>query len=249
MAAHHDALLRLADDHLVLGHRLSELCGHGPMLEEDLAVANMALDLLGQARTLYAYLADTHASIRDEDELAYLRSEREYRNCLLVERPNTDFAHTMLRQFYFAAFMQHYWLAAVDSTDPTVAGLAAKAEKEMRYHVRHSGEWIIRLGDGTDESHRRLQQAIDALHRYTGELFLADDTMCEAATAGCLPDVAALALPWRTQVDAVFTEAGVAVPEIAHPKQGGRAGLHSEGFGHMLSDMQYLQRSYPGLQW
>lgn len=249
MADHHDALLALADDHLVLGHRLSELCGHGPMLEEDLAIANMALDLLGQARTLYACLAERSDTLSDEDEIAYLRSEREYRHCLLVERPNTDFAHTMLRQFYFAVFMQAYWLAATDSRDGTIAGLAGKAEKEMRYHLRHAGEWVIRLGDGTDESHRRLRQAIDALHPYTGELFSANDAMRTAAIAGCLPAVEALAAPWQARVDAVFAEAGVTCPDVPYPQQGGRQGLHGECFGRMLGDMQYLQRAYPGLQW
>ena len=150
-----DALLELADDHLVLGHRVSEWCGHAPMLEEDLAMPNMALDMIGTARSLYEYAGQVEGKGRGEDDLAYLRSERDYRNLLLVERPNGDFAHTMLRQLYFAAFMHPYWTAALSSEDETIQGIAGKAVKEMAYHIRHAGEWVIRLGDGTEESARR----------------------------------------------------------------------------------------------
>jgi ring-1,2-phenylacetyl-CoA epoxidase subunit PaaC len=152
-------LLRLADDHLILGHRLSEWCGHAPMLEEDLAMPNMALDLIGQARALYAYAAEVEGKGRTEDDFAYLRREREYKNCLLAERPNGDFAHTMLRQLYFAAFMEPMWRAMTASSDETLAGIAAKAAKEVAYHIRHAGEWVVRLGDGTEESARRMKAA------------------------------------------------------------------------------------------
>jgi len=156
-------LLRLADDHLILGHRLSEWCGHAPMLEEDLAMPNMALDLIGQARALYAYAAEVEGKGRSEDDFAYLRREREYRNCLLAERPNGDFAHTMLRQLIFAAFMEPMWRAMAASSDETLAAIAAKAVKEVAYHIRHAGEWVVRLGDGTEESARRMKAAAVAL--------------------------------------------------------------------------------------
>jgi ring-1,2-phenylacetyl-CoA epoxidase subunit PaaC len=159
-----EALVGLGDDHLVLGHRLSEYCGHAPMLEEDLALPNMGLDMLGQARALYSYAGELEGRGRTEDDIAYLRTDREYGNCLLVERPNRDFAHTMLRQLYFAAFMEPFWQATLASTDETLRGIAGKAVKEVAYHIRHAGEWVIRLGDGTEESARRMQEAVKALH-------------------------------------------------------------------------------------
>ena len=163
------AILELADDNLVLGHRVSEWCGHAPLLEEDLAMPNMALDMIGTARSLYAYAAEIAGENQTEDDLAYLRDEREYRNCLLVERRNGDFAQTMLRQLYFAAFMHPFWVAAQTSTDETIRGIAGKAAKEMAYHIRHAGEWVVRMGDGTEESAARMREAIDALHHYMGE--------------------------------------------------------------------------------
>jgi ring-1,2-phenylacetyl-CoA epoxidase subunit PaaC len=169
-----ELLLRLGDDHLVLGHRVSEWCGHAPMLEEDLAMPNMALDMIGQARSLYTYAGEVEGKGRTEDDFAYFRNEREYRNLLLVERPNGDFAHTMLRQLYFAAFMAPRWKAMQGSSDATLAGIAGKAEKEVAYHIRHAGEWVIRLGDGTEESAKRMQAAVAALHPYTEELFQTD---------------------------------------------------------------------------
>src|SRR4051795_3189973 len=163
--------LRRADDALILGHRLSEWCGHAPMLEEDMALANMALDLLGQARELYSYAAKVEAKDNDEDRFAYLRDVRQYRNLLLVEQPNGDFARTIVRQFFYAAFADPYWRAMMSSTDATMAAIAAKSEKESAYHLRHSSEWLIRLGDGTEESHRRAQTAVDDLWSFTGEMF------------------------------------------------------------------------------
>jgi ring-1,2-phenylacetyl-CoA epoxidase subunit PaaC len=159
-------VLRMADDHLILGHRLSEWCGHAPMLEEDLAMPNMALDLIGQARALYQHAAVLEGSGRTEDDFAYLRREREFANCMMVERPNGDFAHTMLRQLYFAAFMEPMWKGMLGSSDPQLAGIAAKAVKEVAYHIRHAGEWVIRLGDGTDESASRMREAVDQLAPY-----------------------------------------------------------------------------------
>src|SRR3978361_834529 len=168
--------LRRADDALILGHRLSEWCGHAPMLEEDMALANMGLDLLGQARELYSYAAKGEGKGNDEDKFAYLRDVRQYRNLLLLEQPNGDFARTMVRQFFYSAFADLYWRAMMQSKDATLAAIAAKSEKESAYHLRHSSEWIIRLGDGTDESHRRAQTAVDDLWAYTGEMFEVDDS-------------------------------------------------------------------------
>lgn len=244
------ALLQLADDHLILGHRVSEWCGHAPMLEEDLALSNLALDLLGQARALYAYAATVEGKGRDEDQLAFLRLERDYRNLLLVERPNGDFAHTVLRQFYFAAYMKPYWdWIAVNSTDETLRGIAGKAAKEMAYHVRHCGEWVIRLGDGTAESSARMRAAVEALHRYTAELFTDSPAFGLCMEAGILPARDSLKPAWDTTVRMVFDEAGLAIPEIEFPVTGGRDGLHGEEMGHLLAELQYMQRTYPDMKW
>src|ERR1700761_5064390 len=168
--------LRRADDALILGHRLSEWCGHAPMLEEDMALSNIALDLIGQARALYGYAAEGEGGDNDEDKLAYLRDVRQYRNLLLVERPNGDFAQLRVRQLFYSAFANPYWRGMMASTDATLAAIAAKSEKESAYHLRHASEWIIRLGDGTDESHARVQAAIDDLWAFTGEMFIVDET-------------------------------------------------------------------------
>lgn len=236
------ALIELADDHLVLGHRLSEWCGHAPMLEEDLALSNFALDLIGTARALYAYAAEVEGKGRSEDDLAYLRSEREYLNCLLVERPNGNFAHTMLREFYFAAFMEPFWQAALVSSDKVIAGIAGKAVKEMAYHLRHAGEWIVRLGDGTGESAARMQAAVADLHPYWEELF-------SGGTCDALPERAAIRPAWEAGIKALFAEANLDWPEPVYGQKGGRDGIHSEVLGRMLSDMQYLQRAHPGATW
>lgn len=244
-----EALLELADDHLVLGHRVSEWCGHAPMLEEDLAMPNMGLDLIGTARTLYDHAGKLEGKGRSEDDLAYLRDEREYRNCLLVERPNEDFALTMLRQFYFAAFMRPYWLAALKSTDETVRGVAGKAEKEMAYHIRHAGEWVIRLGDGTEESAARMRDAVEALHIYVDELFDSSDVAREAEADGILPVRADLRDAWDRTVAEVFAEALLDQPKAAYPQRGGREGIHNEALGHLLAEMQVVHRAHPGARW
>lgn len=238
-----DGLIALADDHLILGHRLSEWCGHAPMLEEDLSLANMALDLIGQARVLYAHAAEVEGAGRSEDDLAYLRVERDFRNCLLVEQPNGDFAHTMLRQLYVAAFMEPYWEAATASSDAVIAGAAGKAVKESAYHLRHSAEWVIRMGDGTEESAGRMAAAVAALHPYTGELFEA------AGPTGAFPDRATLRPTWDATIAEVFGRAGLTIPDVPHPYSGGRTGLHSEHLGYLLAEMQYLQRAHPGATW
>lgn len=237
------AILELADDHLVLGHRVSEWCGHAPMLEEDLAMPNMALDMIGTARSLYEYAAELQGEGQSEDDLAYLRGEREYRNCLLVERPNGDFAHTMLRQLFFAAFMELYWQAALASKDEVVRGVAGKAVKEMAYHIRHAGEWVIRLGDGTEESRRRMQEAVVALAIYVDELFEA------GSETDVLPERAALRPAWDATVTHIFVEARLELPETAFPQTGGRSGKHGEGLGHMLAEMQSVYRAHPGASW
>lgn len=243
------ALLELADDHLVLGHRLSEWCGHAPMLEEDLALPNMGLDVIGTARTLYARAGEIEGQGRSEDDLAYLRGEREFLNLLLVERPNGDFAHTMLRQLYFAAFMGPFWEAASESADETVRGVAGKAVKEMAYHVRHAGGWVVRLGDGTEESARRMRAAVDALHCYTGELFVSSEAAREAEAARVLPEREAVRPGWDRTVGSAFVEAGLEMPDIPLAQAGGRKGRHGEALGHMLAEMQSVHRAHPGAVW
>ena len=243
------SLTALADDHLILGHRLSQWCGHAPMLEEDLSMPNMALDCIGQARNLYGYVCTLEGNGRTEDDLAFLRSDRDYKNCLLVERPNGDFAHTILRQLYFASFMQLYWQALTTGSDETLRGFAQKAEKEIAYHIRHCGEWVIRLGDGTDESAQRMRDAVDALHAYTDELFTVTDDMRLCVEADLLPDPEQLRMPWLETIKPIFSEAFLIIPDVPYPQEGGRHGRHTEDFGHLLSDLQYMQRAYPGMEW
>src|SRR4051812_40227147 len=218
--------LRRADDALISGHRLSEWCGHAPMLEEDMALANMGLDLLGQARALYSYAAEVEGKGNDEDKFAYLRDVRQYRNLLLLEQPNGDFARTMARQFFYAAFADLYWRAMMQSSDPIFAAIAAKSEKESAYHLRHSSEWIIRLGDGTEESHRRAQTAIDDLWAYTGEMFRVDDSERSLIDEGIAVDPAKLHAQWRKTVTGVVNEATLALPKSDWMQQGGRDGRH-----------------------
>ncbi|WP_223970696.1 1,2-phenylacetyl-CoA epoxidase subunit PaaC [Bradyrhizobium sp. RD5-C2] len=241
--------LRRADDALILGHRLSEWCGHAPAMEEDMALANMGLDLLGQARELYSYAAKVEGKNNDEDKFAYLRDVRQYRNLLLVEQPNGDFARTMVRQFFYAAFADLYWRAMMASSDTTFAAIAAKSEKESAYHVRHSSEWIVRLGDGTEESHRRAQDAIDDLWAYTGEMFTVDDGERSLIDAGIAIDPATLKPRWLKTITGIVNEATLALPKSDWMQQGGRTGSHSEHLGHLLSELQSLQRTFPGATW
>ena len=242
-------LLRRADDALILGHRLSEWCGHAPALEEDMALANMGLDLLGQARELYGYAAKVEAKGNDEDKFAYLRDVRQYRNLLLLEQPNGDFARTMVRQFFYAGFADLYWRAMMQSGDPTLAAIAAKSEKESAYHVRHCSEWIVRLGDGTEESHRRAQTAIDDLWAFTGEMFEVDDSERGLIDSSIAADPATLRAPWLKTVSEVVDEATLALPKSNWMQQGGRSGRHSEHLGHLLSELQSMQRTFPGATW
>jgi ring-1,2-phenylacetyl-CoA epoxidase subunit PaaC len=242
-------LLRRADDALILGHRLSEWCGHAPMLEEDMALANMGLDLLGQARELYSYAASVEGSGNDEDKFAYLRDVRQYRNLLLVEQPNGDFARTLARQFFYSAFADLYWRAMMNSSDATLAAIAAKSEKESAYHLRHSSEWMLRLGDGTEESHRRAQTAIDDLWAFTGEMFAVDDSDCALIEAGVAIDPMTLKPQWLKTITGVVNEATLALPKTDWMQQGGRSGRHSEHLGHLLSELQSMQRTFPGAAW
>ena len=239
-------LLRRADDALVLGHRLSEWTGHAPSLEEELALANLALDLIGQARALYA-LAAARGTGDDEDALAFLRSDREYTNLLLLELPNGDFAVTIARLFLYAAFADPFWRGLCASRDRDLAAIAAKAEKESAYHLRHSAEWLIRLGDGTAESHRRAQAALDHLWPYTGEMFEPEDDILVAADI--CPEPAGLRDAWNTMVDSVLEQATLTRPAEGWMQSGGRAGRHTEYLGHMLAVMQSVARSFPGAKW
>jgi ring-1,2-phenylacetyl-CoA epoxidase subunit PaaC len=241
--------LRRADDALILGHRLSEWCGHGPMQEEDMALSNIALDLIGQARALYSYAAEVEGKGNNEDTLAYLRDVRQYRNLLLVERPNGDFAQTMVRQFFYSAFADLYWRSMMSSCDATLAAVAAKSEKESAYHLRHASEWIIRLGDGTDESRARTQSAIDDLWAFTGEMFTVDDSERDLIDAGIAVDPLLLMPEWLVTVTDVVREATLVLPENDWMQQGGRDGRHSEHLGHLLSELQHMQRSFPGASW
>src|ERR1700761_3316752 len=241
--------LRRADDALILGHRLSEWCGHAPMLEEDMALANIGLDLLGQARELYSYAARVEGKGNDEDKFAYLRDVRQYRNLLLMEQPNGDFARTMVRQFFYSAFADLYWRAMMKSSDAALAAIAAKSEKESAYHLRHSSEWIVRLGDGTEGSHTRAQAAIDDLWSFTGEMFAVDDAERALIDASVAIDPATLKPQWLKTVTGVVAEATLTLPKNDWMQQGGRVGHHSEHLGHLLSELQTLQRSFRGATW
>lgn len=241
--------LRRADDALILGHRLSEWCGHAPMMEEDMALANMGLDLIGQARELYSYAAKVERAGNDEDKYAYLRDVRQYRNLLLVEQPNGDFARTIVRQFFYSAFADPYWRAMMASKDETLAAIAAKSEKESAYHLRHSSEWIIRLGDGTEESHCRAQAAIADLWAFTGELFYSDDNDRALIAGGLAIDPEDLRTIWAQTVSNVLQLATLDKPASPWMQKGGRVGNHSEHLGHLLSELQSLQRSFPGASW
>jgi len=242
-------LLRLGDDRLVLGHRLSEWCGHAPILEEDIALANIALDLIGQASLLLKLAGEVEGKGRSEDALAYFRDAIEFRNAQLVELPNGDFAMTIVRQFLFDAWDVLKLERLTAATNKTLAGIAAKALKEARYHLRHSAEWMRMLGDGTPESHRRAQRALDDLWPYTAELFITDDVDRQAAAAGSGVDVETLRDSWRESVTRVIVEATLAIPKDGFAPRGGRTGRHTEHLGRMLADMQSLARAHPGASW
>lgn len=241
--------VRLGDDALVLGHRLSEWCGRGPFLEEDLALTNTALDYIGRARMYYGYAAELSGGGCTEDHFAYRRDCREFTNLLIHELPRGDFAFTMARQYLVDVHGLAYLERLQTSSDRTLAAIAAKAVKESRYHLRRSREWMLRLGGGTGESRRRVQRAVEELWGYTPELFEMDALERDLAEAGTAVDCGALKAPWEQAVRAVLAEAGVEVPDGSWEVKGGRRGLHTESLGHLLSELQFLQRAYPDLEW
>ena len=242
-------VLRLADNSLVLGQRLSEWCGHGPVLEEDLALANIALDLIGQARLLLAHAAALEGGQRDEDQLAFLRDQHEFRNVALVELPNGDFARSVVRNLLFSAFQAELCGALQASSDAQLQAIARKSLKEARYHLEHAADWVIRLGDGTDESHARAQDALDDLWRYAAELFTGDEVERQAAAAGIGPEWSTLEPRWRERVLPVLEEATLLVPQPNAFRSTGKSGMHTEHLGHLLAQMQWMQRAYPGMKW
>ena len=241
--------LRIADDCLVLSHRLAQWSSRAPTLEDDIALTNVALDLLGQARGLYARTAELDGTGRSEDDYAFMRGEREFVNCLLVEQENGDFATTIVRQLLCSTFQLAQWQALTTSTDAQVSAVAAKAVKETSYHRDHATDWTLRLGDGTDESHRRMESALAALWPFTAELFASDAVAREADALGVGPDPAALRPEWEGYVRRVLGDATLVVPESTWTPSGGRQGLHTESFGYMLAEMQHLHRSFPGVTW
>ena len=260
-------LLHLADNALIVSQRNSEWCGHGPILEQDIAITNISLDLLGQARNFYQYsailinkksynLLGTKASPLEgdlegasEDGLAYLRTEREFKNCLLVEQPNGDWAQTILRQFFFTTYQFYLYQQLQNSKDEQLAAIATKALKEVTYHLRWSSEWVIRLGDGTAESHERMLNAIDELWNYTGELFEAAGYEFPLIAEGIAADLLFIKDKWQAKIEEIFMEATLPLPVNTFMHLGGKEGLHTEHLGYILAELQYMQRSYPGSEW
>jgi len=247
--AHCRYVLRLADTALVLGQRLSEWIGHAPELEEDLGLANLALDLIGQARLLLSYAGELEGRGRDEDALAFLRDAPEFSNLTLAEQPNGDFAHTIVRQWLLDCWQLEIYAALTDSADSRLAAIAAKALKETRYHHRFSSGWLVRLGDGTEESHRRVQAALDELWRFTTELFAPDAVDQAMQAAGIAAPLAQPAARWSARVDAELTAATLQRPATQPYPWHGKSGVHTEHLGHMLGEMQHLPRAYPGARW
>jgi len=244
-----DYLMRLGDDRLILGHRTSEWCGHGPILEEDIALANIALDLIGQANLLLELAGKEEGKGRTADALAYFREAVEFRNALMLELPRGDFAFTIARQFLFSIFEVLHLERLQASKHSDLAGIAAKALKETRYHARHSADWMLKLGDGTVESHQRAQAALDDLWRFTSELFESDDLERGLVANGIAVDRETLRAPWQEEVMRVLTAATLTVPSDVFMQRGGRAGRHTEHLGHLLAEMQIVARSFPGAEW
>ena len=265
--------LQLADNALILGHRLSEWCGHGPILEQDIAITNMALDHLGTARSLYQYAADIFNGLPaeekqncfasttfnqkiaagekiDEDDLAYLRDGWDFYNLLLVEQPNEDWAYTIVRSFFYDVFSYYYLTELVKSEDETLSAVAEKSLKEVTYHMRWSSEWVVRLGDGTEESHIRIKNAIEDRWMYTGEMMQMSDAEKQLSAAGVVPDATAIKDKWLQRVEAVFSEATLEMPDAnTWMQEGGKDGRHTEHLGYILSELQFMQRAYPNMEW
>ncbi len=267
-----DYTLRLADDALIMGHRLGEWCGHGPILEQDIALTNTSLDHLGRARSLYQYAAEqfnqlpTENKIKafssvalqetilagknlDEDDLAFLRDGWDFRNHLLVEQPNNDWAYTIARSFFYDTFNYYFFSELIHSSDESLAAIAEKSLKEVTYHLRWSSEWVVRLGDGTDESHAKIQYAVDELWMYTGELFVMNETDKETLRQGIGADLNKIQPLWLDRVKAIFEEATLNIPAGKWMQQGGKEGRHSENLGYILAELQFMQRAYPGMEW
>lgn len=267
-----DYTLRLADDALVIGHRISEWCGHGPVLEQDIALTNTALDHLGRARSLYQYAAEQFnrlpagekkneftsvaiqnmvqaGTILDEDDLAYLRDGWDFRNMLLLEQPNIDWAYTIARSFFYDTFNYFFFQQLAHSKDESLAAVAEKSLKEVTYHLRWSSEWVVRLGDGTEESHKRMQYAVNELWPYTGELFAMNNTDTAMLNIGVGVDLGYIKPLWLQRIKTVFDDATISVPAGTWMQHGGKEGTHSEHLGYILAELQFMQRAYPGMEW
>lgn len=242
-------LLRLGDSSLIIGHRLSEWCGHGPILEEDIAMINIALDFVGNATSLLEYAGKIEGKGRNEDDLAFMRGEREYRNLLITEQPNGDFANTIARQFLFDTYMFFLYEELKSSKDETIAAIAVKTHKEITYHLRHTSQWMLRLGDGTEESHTRLQNAVNDLWMFTSEMFEMDEVDAVLIKEGIAADLDKVKAAWEKQVKEVLAEATLTVPETKFKQKGSKEGKHSEHLGFLLAEMQYVHRSFPNAKW
>lgn len=245
----YDYVLRLADNCLILGQRLAEWCGHGPVLEQDIALTNISLDLIGQARNYYQYASTWTKGEKTEDDIAFLRTDRQYKNLLLVEQPNHDFAHTIIRQYLFDAFHHELLQQLTQSQDETIASIAQKSIKEVRYHKRWSSQWVLRLGDGTDESHQKTQTALDYLWPYAFEGLQPDALDHRMVQESIGVDLPQIATPIKQEIIKHLQEATLTIPSNEWSQSGGKEGIHSEHLGYILAEMQYLQRAYPGAQW
>jgi ring-1,2-phenylacetyl-CoA epoxidase subunit PaaC len=241
--------LRLADSPLVLGQRMAEWCSNGPLLEEDIAMTNISLDLFGQARAMYDYIVSIEQNGKTEDDYAFLRNEREYYNNLLAERPNGDFGQTVMRNFFYSAFYYHFFKKLAESKDERLSAHAQKSLKETTYHLRHSAEWVVRLGDGTEESHQRIQSSANDLWAYTGDLFEMNEIDQQLIEKGIAVDLNTIKPLWKSTIEEVFSRATLSVPVDGYMHSGRLEARHSEYLGHLLSEMQYLQRSYPDAKW
>ncbi|MDZ4757341.1 MAG: 1,2-phenylacetyl-CoA epoxidase subunit PaaC [Bacteroidota bacterium] len=241
--------LRLADNNLILAQRLAAWCSRGPILEEDLAMTNISLDLFGQAESMFEYAASLYDNKYTTDDLAFGRNERAYYNNLLVEQPNGDFAYTMMKQFLYSTFAKHLYEALSSSNDEMIAGLSAKALKEVKYHVRHSSEWVIRFGNGTEESIGRAQFALDELWRYTSDMFLMNETDTELISTGISTSLDDIYTKWEYEITEILNEANMLIPEYNNNIVGGHNAIHTEHLGHLLTEMQYLHHAHPEAKW
>lgn len=247
--AHFEYILRIGDNSLILGQRLSEWCGHGPVLEQDIAITNIALDLMGQARSLLQYAAEIENKGRDEDQIAFLRDAWDFKNVLLVEQPNEDWAYTIARQFFFDVYHFYFQQKLVESSDVHLAAIAEKSLKEVAYHLRYSSEWMIRLGDGTDVSHQKMQDAVNDLWMYTGELLEMNEVDEFLIAEGIGVNLNAIKPLYEQKIKDILAEATLQKPENNWMQTGGKLGRHTEHLGYILADMQFMQRAYPNMKW